>query len=146
MSVWGKGQLVVKRQAQEVNPQILNHTDGLVLEEGVDWADLNDCFFNIPPGSKVEIGKGIKIGLGCQITTAYHPVHPAFRCITKTKDIKIGQGVFIGTGVIIIGGVTIGDNSYIGAGSVITRDIPPNSFAVGSPARIVCSVWEWKDD
>ncbi len=57
---------------------------------------------------------------------------------TKTgKPCTIGKNVYVGFGAILLPGVTVGDNSIIGAGSVVTRDIPPNSVAAGNPARVI---------
>ena len=56
-----------------------------------------------------------------------------------SKDITIGDGVWIGAGVIVLPGVKIGDRSVIGAGAVVTRDIPSESIAVGVPARVIKS-------
>ena len=58
------------------------------------------------------------------------------------KSIKIGKNVWIGSGSIVLGGVTIGDNAVIGAGSVVTKDIPENMIAVGSPARVIRSIYD----
>jgi acetyltransferase-like isoleucine patch superfamily enzyme len=53
------------------------------------------------------------------------------------RDISIGAGAFIGSGVIVVGGVSIGENSIIGAGAVVTKSVPPSSFAAGIPARVL---------
>jgi acetyltransferase-like isoleucine patch superfamily enzyme len=63
--------------------------------------------------------------------------------ITWTKPVVIENNVYLGAGVVILPGVRIGDHSIIGAGSVVTRDIPPNCVAFGSPARIQLSTQEW---
>ncbi|WP_255402065.1 DapH/DapD/GlmU-related protein [Prevotella sp. tc2-28] len=62
---------------------------------------------------------------------------PARRHLTSKGEIKIGRNVWIGDKVSIFGGVTIGDNVIIGAGSIVTHDIPSNSMAAGMPARII---------
>jgi maltose O-acetyltransferase len=59
---------------------------------------------------------------------------------TKIGKVKIGNKVFVGARTIILPGVTIGDNSIIGAGSVVTKDIPPNTVASGNPASVLCSI------
>ena len=56
------------------------------------------------------------------------------------KPIRIGSGVWIGGGAIVLPGVTIGDGCVVGAGSVVTRDLPPGTLAAGNPARIVRSL------
>jgi len=74
-----------------------------------------------------------------QLYTAYHPLDRATRVagLEFAKPIRIGSGVWIGGGAIVLPGVTIGDGCVIGAGSVVTRDLPPFSLAVGNPARVV---------
>lgn len=88
-------------------------------------------------GAKVRIGNDVLIGPGCFIHTAGHPVNPKLRrqWLAFNKEITIGNGVWIGAGVHILPGVTIGDNAVIGAGSIVTRDIPANCVAVGNPCR-----------
>ena len=59
---------------------------------------------------------------------------------TRMANVKIGDRVFIGAGTIILPGVNIGNDVIIGAGSVVSRNIPSNSMAVGSPAKVICSL------
>lgn len=61
----------------------------------------------------------------------------------RKERVIIGRNVYIGAGAIILPGVTIGDNSIIGAGAVVTKDIPPNTVAVGVPAKVICTLDEW---
>jgi maltose O-acetyltransferase len=86
---------------------------------------------------KVTIGEGTQIGPCVQILTADHPRDPAQReaMLEYGRPITIGANVWIGGGAIILPGVTIGDQAIIGAGSVVTRDIPARATAVGNPAR-----------
>ncbi len=62
---------------------------------------------------------------------------------TKIGRVTIGSNVFVGAGSIVLPGVTIGSNVIIGAGSIVTQDIPDNTVAVGSPARVMCSLEEY---
>lgn len=86
----------------------------------------------------VEIGDGTQIGPGVQILAADHPRDPEQRRqgVEFGKPIGIGKNVWIGGGAIILPGVTIGDDALIGAGSVVTRDVPAGATAVGNPARV----------
>ena len=86
----------------------------------------------------VTIGNGTQIGPGVQILTADHPRDPQARraMLEFGRPIWIGRNVWIGGGAIILPGVTIGDDAIIGAGSVVTRDVPAGSTAVGNPARL----------
>jgi len=86
----------------------------------------------------VTIGDGTQIGPGVQILTADHPRDPAERrqMLEFGRPVSIGRNVWIGGRAIILPGVTIGDDAIIGAGSVVTRDVPPGGTAVGNPARL----------
>lgn len=88
---------------------------------------------------RVSIGERCLIGPHCMIMdTAFHDVDPARRLEPPVADpITIGANVWLGARVIVMPGVTIGDDSVIGIGSIVTRDIPPRSLAVGSPAKVV---------
>nr|WP_282960144.1 sugar O-acetyltransferase [Sphingobium limneticum] len=87
---------------------------------------------------EVTIGNGTQIGAGVQILTADHPRDPAARAtgIEWGRPIRIGRNVWIGGGAIILPGVSIGDDALIGAGSVVTRDVPAGATVVGNPARV----------
>jgi len=87
----------------------------------------------------IHIGDDCQIGPNVQLLTPIHPVEPQPRKdkLEGAKPIVIGDNVWLGGGVIVCPGVTIGENSVIGAGSVVTRDIPANVVAVGNPARVI---------
>ncbi|WP_018701208.1 sugar O-acetyltransferase [Amorphus coralli] len=87
---------------------------------------------------EVWIGAGAQIGPGVQILTADHPRDPSHRAehLEFGRPITIGDNVWIGGGALILPGVTIGDHARIGAGSVVTRDVPGYGVAYGNPARV----------
>ena len=82
----------------------------------------------------VTIGEDTQIGPGALITTTEHDYSDSLK--TRFKPVAIGSGVWIGAKVTILPGVTIGDSAVVGAGGVVTRDIPPRTVAVGVPARV----------
>jgi maltose O-acetyltransferase len=86
----------------------------------------------------VSIGDGTQIGPAVQILAADHPRDPAVRAagLEFGRPIRIGRNVWIGGGAIILPGVSIGDDALIGAGSVVTRDVPAGATAFGNPARV----------
>jgi maltose O-acetyltransferase len=90
----------------------------------------------------IEIGDDLQMGPAVQLYTATHPLDRATRVagLEYARPIRIGDGVWIGGGAIVLPGVTIGDGCVVGAGSVVTRDLPPGSLAVGNPARIIRSL------
>ena len=92
--------------------------------------------------SRVTIGARVLIGPHCMIMdTAFHNIEPDRRLDpVEPEPITIGENVWLGARVIVLPGVTIGDDSVIGIGSVVTQDIPPGSVAVGVPARVVRTV------
>ena len=98
--------------------------------------------------NEIIIGDNVLIASNVQLYTATHPVELAERYVqnpetgvlvrhTYALPIKIGNGCWLGGGVIVLPGVTIGDGSVIGAGSVVTKDIPENSLAVGNPCHVI---------
>ena len=92
----------------------------------------------------VTIGNDVRIGPNCGIYTPEHAFDPALRAAgyEHSRPIVIGDNVWIGGHVAILGGVTIGENSIIGAGSVVTRDIPANVIAAGNPCRVLRELTE----
>ena len=89
--------------------------------------------------NKVTIGNNCLLGPNVQIYSATHPVDPALRLEGKEYGlpVRIGDNVWISGSTIICPGITIGDNVTIGAGSIVTSDIPSNVVAVGNPCRIL---------
>lgn len=92
----------------------------------------------------IYIGDYCMIGPGTVFATAGHPVHTRLRELRYVYNlpIRVGRNVWIGSGVQIMPGTTIGDNSVIGAGSVVTKDIPANVIAVGSPCHVLREIGE----
>jgi acetyltransferase-like isoleucine patch superfamily enzyme len=91
----------------------------------------------------LDIADDVMIGPNVSIITAGHPMEPSQRRNTTIgKPIVIERNVWIATGATIIGGVTVGENSVVAAGSVVTRDVPPNTLVGGNPARVIRSVRE----
>lgn len=87
----------------------------------------------------VNIGNNVFFGPRVNIYTAAHPLEAEVRnsLLEYGKPVAIGNSVWIGGGAVILPGVTIGDNSVIGAGSVVTKDVPSGVVAVGNPCRIL---------
>lgn len=90
------------------------------------------------------IGDHVMIGPNVTIATAGHPVQPDLRrkAIQFNQPVHIGNNVWIGANALILPGVTIGDNSVIGGGSVVTKDIPANVVAVGNPCKVLREIGE----
>jgi len=102
----------------------------------------------------IYIGDYTMLGPNVVLATAGHPILPALRMargLQYNMPIRIGRNCWLGAGVIVMPGVTIGENSVIGAGSVVTRDIPANVVAVGNPCRVLREISEkdrtyyWRD-
>ncbi|MGN1362446.1 MAG: sugar O-acetyltransferase [Methanobrevibacter sp.] len=91
---------------------------------------------------KVTIGDNVMIGPNTLITSVGHPISPKSRREHKglTKPIEIGNDVWLGGNVTILPGVNIGNNVVIGAGAVVTKDIPDNSLAAGVPAKVIRNI------
>ena len=146
-----------KRKAilQELVPNlgkdcVLN--DPVQFDYGVNTTTGDRCFINynltVLDCAPVTLGDDVFIGPNCTLAPPVHPLLAEERRIkvkadgTKydleyAKPIRIKNGVWLAACVTVCGGVTIGENSVIGAGSVVTRDIPDNVFAAGNPCRVI---------
>lgn len=96
----------------------------------------------------IYIGDNVLLGPNVVIATANHPINHELRAkgYQYNKDVHIGDNVWIGASVMIAPGVTIGDNSVIGGGSVVTKDIPSGVVAAGNPCRVIRDVGERDDE
>lgn len=94
--------------------------------------------------AKVKFGNNVFVAPNCGFYTACHPVNAEKRIngIEYAMSITVGNNVWIGGNVAVLAGVTIGDNTVIGAGSVVTKDIPSNVIAVGNPCRVLKEITE----
>src|SRR5665213_1104168 len=89
----------------------------------------------------LDIADDVMIGPNVSLITAGHPLDPAQRrAVTTGRPIVIEKSVWIAAGATIIGGVTVGENSVVAAGAVVTKDVPPNIFVGGNPARVIRSI------
>ena len=117
----------------------------------------HDCFMNfnftVQDDAPVTIGNYCNFGPNVTIVTPLHPMlanerrgivcsDGAERFLCYAKPVSIGNDCWFGANVVVCPGVTIGDNCVIGAGSVVTKDIPENSFAAGVPARVIRPITE----
>ena len=89
--------------------------------------------------ARVVFGDNVFIGPNCGFYTAGHPIDSIERNkgLEFARPIIVGNNVWIGANVTVVPGVTIGDNCVIGAGSVVTKDIPDNTVAVGNPCKVI---------
>ena len=92
----------------------------------------------------IYVGDYTMLGPNVVIATAGHPILPELRekAYQYNMPVHIGKNCWLGAGVIVLPGVTIGDNSVIGAGSVVTKDIPSNVVAVGNPCKVLREIGE----
>lgn len=118
-----------------------------------NWGGKNchfgDCVYanfnlTLVDDTHIYIGSNTMIGPNVTIATAGHPILPELReqAYQFNAPVHIGKNCWLGAGVIVLPGITIGNNSVIGAGSVVTKDIPKNVIAVGNPCRILREIGE----
>ncbi len=112
-----------------------------------EYITLGSNFFanyncKIMDGGKIIFGDNVLIGPDCTFVTASHPTDPIQRLegYQQFKNITVGNNVWFGASVTVCPGVNIGDNCVIGAGSVVVKDIPANSIAVGNPCKVIRKV------
>ena len=157
-----------RKKLQEFNFMDRSDFDGL-KKAAKELLGKSDKAFINPPfycdyGTHIEVGKnffanynctlldvaGIKIGDNCQmapnvaIYTAGHPIHPVTRSSAYEygKEVTIGDNVWLGGNTVVCPGVHIGNNVVIGAGSVVTKDIPDWAIAAGNPCKVIRLITE----
>lgn len=125
----------MKGQGTIVSPFFCDY--GYNIEVGENFFMNMNCV--ILDGAKVTFGDNVFVAPSCGFYTAGHPLDKERRNrgLEYAYPITIGHNVWIGAQVCVLPGVTIGDNSVIGAGSVVTKDIPSNVLAVGNPCRVI---------
>lgn len=112
---------------------------GMKLGRNV-FVNQNCTFYDL---GGLEIGDDVMIGPNVSLITSGHPVEPSRRRdFVVAKPIVIERNVWIGAGATITGGVTVGENSVVAAGAVVTRDVPPNVLVGGNPAAVIRSIAE----
>ncbi|MBP2615311.1 sugar O-acetyltransferase [Chryseobacterium jejuense] len=137
----------------EIICNILGSVKGNICIEPMFWCDYG---YNIEVGenfyanhnlvildcARVTFGDNVFIGPNCSFYTAGHPLDAKQRNagLEYAHPITVGDNVWLGGNVVVLPGVTIGNNAVIGAGSVVTKDIPENVVAVGNPCRIVKNI------
>jgi len=116
-------------------------TGGLEISVGRNVFVNQNCTFYDLGG--LEIADEVMIGPNVSLITSGHPIEPSQRrAAVIAKPIVIQRNVWIAAGATIIGGVTVGENSVVAAGSVVTRDVAPNTLVGGNPARVIRSIAE----
>mgnify|MGYP000264224329 FL=1 len=115
---------------------------GFNISVGKNFYTNHNC--TILDGAPVTFGDNVFIAPNCAISTAGHAIDSEQRSrgLEIARPISVGNHVWIGANVSILPGVTIGDNTIIGAGSVVNKDIPSNVIAVGNPCRVMREITE----
>lgn len=115
---------------------------GFNVEAGDNFYANNNCNFMDP--AKITFGNNVFIGPDCGFYTALHPISYKLRnqLYERALPISVGDNVWFGGGCRVLPGVTVGSNAVIGAGSVVTRDIPDNCVAAGNPCRVLYEIDE----
>ena len=124
--------------SQIVRPFTCDYGVNISLGEG-SFINTGAVILDLCP---VRIGAGVLIAPHVTMSCASHPIDPALRAtrLEYGRPITIENNVWIGMGASIAGGVTIGENSVVGAGAVVLRDVPPGSVVGGVPARVLRSI------
>ena len=134
---YGEGLYVIPPVMANCGMRHIHFGRNVVVNFGCKFVDDGDIF----------IGDDCMIGPGCILATSIHPISPRLRRykIQRNKSIRLGSNVWLGAGAILMPGVTVGDNSIVGAGAVVTKDVEANTIVVGNPARVLRRITEDDD-
>ena len=118
---------------------------GVKVGEGTAVADPHNIQVDVSRPELLQIGENVYLHRGTVIMTHDYASHifvngPRHEFIPSHAKVRIGNNVWLGENVTILKGVIIGDNVLVGSGSIVTKPIPSNSVAIGSPARVICSI------
>jgi maltose O-acetyltransferase len=121
--------------AEIVPPFACDYGTNITIGENA-FVNFNAVFLDC---AAITIGDRAQLGPAVQLLAADHPLDPEARQqgLENAKPIMIGADAWLGGGAIVLPGVTIGENSVIGAGSVVTKSVPPNVVATGNPCRVI---------
>ena len=114
------------------------------LRVGTDFTRQQGCYIDPTHCFLIEIGNNVTLSI--RVTLLAHDASTK-KCLgfTKIGKIRIGDNVFIGANATVLPGVCVGDNCVIGANSVVTKNVPENTVVTGNPARVVCSLSEFRE-
>lgn len=142
-----------EKERKEVLKKLLGNTkENFLIEQPFicDYGyniEIGENFYSnhnliILDGNKVKFGDNVFIAPNCSFYTAGHPldVETRNKGLEYAKPIKVGNDVWFGGNVVVLPGVKIGNNVVIGAGSVVAKDIPENSVAVGNPCKVIKNI------
>ena len=119
------------------SPFFCDYGTQIELGEGV-YFNFNCVLLDV---CRIRVGARTLVGPAVQIYTPLHPMDAGLRRVQEYgRPVEIGADVWIGGGAIVLPGVSIGDRAVIGAGSVVTRDVPADVFAAGNPCRVMRAI------
>lgn len=142
----------VEKKKELIKKIIKNSKNNITIESGF-WCDygynieVGEAFYAnhnlvILDAAKVTFGNNVFIGPNCSFYTSGHPIDIERRIagLEYAEPITVGDNVWFGGNVVVLPGISIGNNTVIGAGSVVTRNIPNNVIAVGNPCKVLKSI------
>ncbi len=140
LRVYKEGKIKIRGYVRIARSCLIYSNGKLTIEENT-YINPNTLIYC---GEEISIGKGCALSWNIQIIDDdLHRIHDTQRS-SSSSPIKIGDNVWIGSSAKILKGVTIGNNSVIAAGSIVSSDIPPNSLAAGCPAKVIKTISGWK--
>ena len=151
-----------QRILTKLNTTQLDHVEVRGLFSQLTGQEVDESLWLLPPfytdfGKNITVGKNVFINHCCEfmdrggitiednvfigpkvnLVTINHKIDPSERHVTMCQPIHIGKRVWLGVGATVLPGVTIGENSIVSAGAVVTKDVPPNTIVAGVPAKVI---------